>query len=148
MINDFRGAYSFLSNFYKAPVTYRGITYSNSEAAFQAAKTLDEAERKTFANLEPAVAKRRGRQVALRSDWEKIKVNVMYEVCYAKFTQNPELKEKLLATEYEYLEEGNTWRDRTWGTVNGKGKNLLGKILMVIRAQLRDECTVEYTPYE
>lgn len=45
----------------------------------------------------------------LRHDWEKVKFDIMYEICKAKFSQNAELKDKLLATGDEYLEEGNTW---------------------------------------
>ena len=56
----------------------------------------------------------------------------------AKFTQNEELKEKLLATENEELVEGNTWHDTYWGVCNRRGKNKLGKILMRIREELRD----------
>lgn len=63
----------------------------------------------------------------------------MYEICMAKFTQNEDLKEKLLATGNDILEEGNTWGDKVWGTVNGVGENKLGKILMKVREELRNE---------
>lgn len=59
MINEFRGKYFFLSNFYEVPVSYRGITYRNNEAAFQAQKVSSEDERKTFANLNPSDAKKK-----------------------------------------------------------------------------------------
>ena len=49
----------------------------------------------------------------------------MYEIVLAKFTQNPDLKKKLLATGDEHLEEGNTWGDTIWGTVDGVGENRL-----------------------
>lgn len=137
MINDFRYKYFFLSNFYMAPVEYNGIKYTNSEAAFQAQKTTDKAERAKFASMSPSDAKRAGRHVKLRKDWEDIKVNVMYEVCRAKFTQNSELKAKLLATGNEMLIEGNTWGDKVWGQVNGEGMNYLGKCLVRIRDELR-----------
>ena len=135
MINEFRGPYYFLSNFYEAPVTWNSITYRNNEAAFQSAKTNNLAVRETFATMDPSTAKREGRRVTLRPDWEEVKYQIMYEICLAKFTQNKELRDRLLATGDEYLEEGNTWGDRIWGTVNGQGNNWLGKILM----QLRDE---------
>ncbi len=138
MIDEFRGKNYFLSNFYSAPVTYEGITYENNEAAFQAAKVLDKSEREKFAKLDPSSAKRKGRRVQLRHDWEKVKFDVMYQVCLAKFTQNEDLRKKLLATGDEHLEEGNTWGDRIWGTVNGKGQNNLGKILMRVREELKD----------
>lgn len=137
MINSFRGKYYFLSNFYDAPVTYEGLTYMNNEAAFQSAKVLSKQERELFTGLDPSAAKRRGRAVTLRSDWEKVKNQVMYDICKAKFTQNEELKAKLLATGEAHLEEGNTWGDTTWGTVDGVGENRLGKILMQVRYELK-----------
>ena len=88
--------------------------------------------------MAPNKAKAKGRNVILRSDWEQIKNKIMYEVCYAKFTQNPELKEKLLLTGDEELIEGNTWHDTYWGVCNRRGKNKLGKILMRIREELRN----------
>ena len=136
MIDKFIGDYYFLSNFYEVPVTYEKITYQNNEAAFQAQKTLDVNKRKDFAFLDPAAAKKYGRKVYLRSDWEEVKFNIMYEICKAKFTQNPELAQKLLATGEEELVEGNDWGDTIWGKVNGKGQNNLGKILMKIREEL------------
>ena len=133
MINEFRGKYYFLSNFYEAPVTYNGITYQNNEAAFQAQKVKDLEKQKKFADLNPSAAKRKGRNVHLRDDWEKVKDQYMYEICLAKFSQNEDLKKKLLETGEQHLEEGNTWGDKIWGTVNGEGQNRLGKILMKIR---------------
>ena len=47
-INEFRGDYAFLSNFYPAPVSYMGQTYANNEAAFQAQKTLSAREQRKF----------------------------------------------------------------------------------------------------
>lgn len=140
MINSFRNEYYFLSNFYEAPVTYNGITYKNNEAAFQAQKVAPSKEAMLeFRDLNPTEAKKLGRKVSLRSDWENIKVGVMKDLVYAKFSQNPDLQEKLIDTGDEYLEEGNTWGDRVWGAVNGVGANLLGQILMEVREELRDK---------
>ena len=138
MIRTFRGAYYFLSNFYNAPVTWDGVTYQNNESAFQSAKVIPDG-RRAFAELDASDAKKLGRQVPLREDWEAVKDNIMYEICKAKFTQNEDLKEKLLATGNDILEEGNTWGDRVLGTVNGVGENRLGKILMRVREELRNE---------
>ena len=132
MIDSFRGKYYFLSNFYMAPITFDGITYQNNEAAFQAQKVFGE-ERLQFANISPNEAKKLGRKVTLRSDWEEVKESLMEEIVRAKFKQNPDLMEKLIDTKDEKLIEGNTWGDRTWGVVNGQGLNLLGKILMKVR---------------
>lgn len=136
-IDDFRGAYRFLSNFYDAPVTYLGVTYANNEAAFQAQKCTDNTVKAMFARLNPSEAKRLGRNVQLRPDWETVKYDIMYEVCKAKFEQNDDLREMLLNTGDAYLEEGNTWNDRCWGTCRGVGENHLGKILMKIRDELQ-----------
>lgn len=139
MINSFTGEYFFLSNFYSAPVTYEGITYYNNEAAFQAQKCTDKSDMQQFAQLDPSQAKRLGRSITLRKDWEQVKISLMTEIVRAKFTQNPELAEKLAATGSAHLEEGNNWGDRIWGTVNGVGANNLGKILMQIRNELRED---------
>ena len=139
MIDSFRDEYFFLSNFYECPVTFGGITYQNNEAAFQAQKTLEPAMRERFAGMNPTSAKHAGRRVSLRADWEEVKADLMYQICRAKFSQHPDLAQKLLATGDEMLIEGNNWGDRTWGMVNGKGKNLLGQILMRIRNELAEK---------
>lgn len=138
-INSFRNEYYFLSNFYISPVTYKGVTYSNNESAFQSAKTLNKEIRKLFETTTPNEAKKLGRVVSLRPDWDRVKYRIMYEIVLAKFTQNKELKEKLLSTGSLYLEEGNTWGDTIWGTVKGKGDNYLGKILMRVREELNGQ---------
>lgn len=136
MINKFRGENRFLSNFYETSVEWEGLVYPSSEAAFQAAKTLDQEERKRFQTMKPVEAKHEGYKVKLRENWEDIKIDVMYQIVLAKFSQNEFLKQKLIATGREWLEEGNTWGDRTWGTVDGIGNNYLGKVLMAVRSVL------------
>lgn len=143
-ITKFRGANFFLSNFYPTPVKYQGLTYQNNEAAFQAAKVANTSHRNqqvSFTQLTPAAAKRKGRHVQLRSDWEKVKDQVMFDVVYAKFSGNPTLTKKLLATEDAILVEGNTWHDTYWGydMRQKRGQNKLGKILMQVRRELRSQ---------
>lgn len=138
MITSFKGRYFFLSNFYSSDVAYDGIIYKNNEAAFQAQKTLDLNERKTFAYMNPSEAKRAGRHVKLRPDWETVKYDYMLAICRAKFSQNPGLATQLLNTGDKELIEGNDWGDKTWGQVNGEGQNLLGKILMQVRDEIRN----------
>ncbi|CAF1844460.1 NADAR family protein [Bacillus subtilis] len=142
-IDEFRGKYYFLSNFYNSPVTYEGITYQNNEAAFQAMKVTTDEIRKQFADLPPNLAKRKGRNVQLRNDWEEVKEQYMYEIVLAKFKQNRDLKKRLLATGTSELIEGNTWGDVIWGMCKGQGENKLGKILMRIRNELKSEREVE-----
>lgn len=135
MINSFRGQYLFLSNFYEGKVfEYKGMKFTNTEAAFQSQKCLN--LQKDFEMMRPSQSKRLGRHVPLRPDWNKVRDDVMYEVCMCKF-QDPELRQKLLDTGDRYLEEGNTHGDKYWGTVKGEGKNRLGHILMRIREELR-----------
>ena len=130
-INEFKGKYFFLSNFYNREVTYNGFTFKNNEAAFQSMKCPERIAE--FINLNPSEAKRLGRRVKLRTDWEDIKDNIMYEICMAKFTQNQDLQKRLLETGNAYLIEGNTWGDIYWGMSNNFGENKLGIILMKIR---------------
>ena len=84
----------------------------------------------------PALAKRYGKAVSMRPNWDEIKVRVMCEIVEAKFTQNPNLTNMLLATEDAILIEGNTWGDTFWGVCDGKGENNLGKVLMRVRDRL------------
>lgn len=138
MISKFDDEYAFLSNFYSAPVLYNGLVFANNEAAFQAQKCPYRSIEFTFID-NPGTAKRLGRKVKIREDWEEIKDRVMYEVCLCKFTQHEDLKKKLLETGSEELIEGNYWHDCYWGVCEGQGKNKLGKILMKIREELRKE---------
>lgn len=137
----FRNEYYFLSNFYNCKVTYEGLTYKNVEAAFQAAKCTGEHLhlRNDFVNLNGGEAKRKGRKVPLRADWENVKVNIMHQLVLSKFKENPELRKMLLATGNIELVEDNTWNDTYWGRCNGIGKNMLGIILMQVRYELLHE---------
>lgn len=135
MISEFRGKYYFLSNFYSSPVYYRGMTFRNAEAAFHAQK--DRSRASEFTRLNPSEAKRLGRRVRLRRDWEDIKEDIMFEVVMAKFGGSQALADALLATGDEKLVEGNTWGDRYWGVCDGNGLNKLGGILERVRENLR-----------
>ena len=137
MIDRFRGKYFFLSNMFNMNITMSGKEYTCTEAVFQSFKTKDQDERAKFAGLSGKEAKRLGRSVSLRPDWDKIKVEVMKWVIHQKF-QNPELRQLLLDTGDEELVEGNTWGDTFWGVCNGYGKNMLGKILMEERESIRN----------
>lgn len=139
MIGTFDGEYAFLSNFYPSFITDEDyITYPTVEHYFQAMKTLDKGVRFYIAiQATPGKAKRLGRRLDLRPDWEFIKDSIMEEALRIKFS-NPKLRKALLDTGDEYLEEGNTWGDQYWGVCNGVGKNKLGKLLMKIRQEIKE----------
>lgn len=137
VIDCFDSEYDFLSNFYPCDVTYKGITYPSSEAAFHAQKTRDVYQQVTFTKMNPSQAKRAGRKLDLRPDWEDVKYQIMYEIVLEKFIQNDDLRRKLLATEDAELIEGNHWGDKYWGVCHGVGENNLGKILMEVREYLQ-----------
>ena len=86
-------------------------------------------------------AKRYGRKVEMREDWNEVKVEYMTKIVEAKFTQHPELALRLLETGDKLLKEGNYWGDVFWGIDHqtGEGENHLGQILMNLRARYRKE---------
>jgi ribA/ribD-fused uncharacterized protein len=146
-IDSFTGEFRFLSNFFASPVTYGGVTFPTAEHAFQAAKTLDPALRRRIAGLpSPGEAKRFGRSVALRADWERARKPVMLVVVLTKFTESPLLGARLADTADApdpRLTEGNTWHDNYWGNCTCTrccplpGLNYLGRTLMAVRDAVR-----------
>lgn len=138
-----REGYGCFSNFYVCKVEYDGITYKNSEAAWQAQKTLNLDKRIEFSKLSGTQAKTVGRKLTLREDWEQVKYDLMVDILRSKFSNNPKLKEILLGAEDAVLVEDTTgWHDNTWGDCTCAkcrsvvGKNLLGKALMEVREEL------------
>ena len=140
IINDFSGEYRFLSNFYQYDFEFKGLTYHNAEAAFQAQKCASEEEKIKYTEVKnPVVAKRMGKkEPGFPSNWDEICYGIMKEILIAKFS-NPELLAKLKATGSATLIEGNHWHDNRWGHCTcercskKEGQNWLGKILMEIR---------------
>ena len=115
-IDKFDGTeYGFLSNFYSSPIEYKGIKYPTVEHMFQALKSLNPMERMEIAAAAtPGKAKRLGRRVSLRSDWEEIKIDVMRTALQLKFS-DPVLRKKLIATISSLAEEtyiSEFYRDR------------------------------------
>lgn len=114
-IKLFGGRYNFLSNFHKSPITVNGDIYPTVEHAYQAFKSTDPHTREWVREAEsPHKAKQRGAEVTLREGWEDpdettrgLKYTFMLRFVRLKFIQNPELKEKLLATGDRKLSEGN-----------------------------------------
>lgn len=144
-ITSFRGTWRFLSNFYPAPLALWGKEWPTSEHAYQAAKILDgEQQEKIRLAPTPGRAKRLGRQIEMRPDWDEVKFDLMREVLRAKFA-DPVLAAKLVATYDRILVEGNTWGDRIWGmtqdaaTGRWTGRNMLGRLLMELRREMIKE---------
>lgn len=142
-IDQFKGEYAYLSNFYRSPLVIQGITYPTAEHAFQAGKTLDWQAAVAISTIPtPAMAKAAGRALTLRKDWEQYKDDWMKTVLFEKFRQHPELLRKLVATGEELLVEGNTWHDQIWGNCtcskhySTAGDNQLGHLLMKTRDEL------------
>jgi ribA/ribD-fused uncharacterized protein len=135
-INSFTGDHRFLSNFYPCEILFEGNVYPSVEGAYQAAKTLDQAERDRIRIAKaPGEAKKLGRRVTLQAGWNAMRVDVMRELLRTKFSNNV-LKVMLLETGDAVLTEGNYWNDYFWGICKGRGENQLGRLLMEIRTEV------------
>lgn len=139
IISSFTGDYYFLSNFYPVIVNLDGLFFQDAEAAYQMQKCVDPKDRLQFTELTRGKAKRRGKEVALRPDWEQVKFSCMQRVLQNKFSYDTPLADLLLETGNAELIEGNYWGDTVWGVCEktGKGQNFLGKALMARRYRLR-----------
>lgn len=157
MITSFRNENYFLSNMFPTKVTVPWGTYECAEAAFQAAKCVDETQKTMFINIDGFTAKKlggiygyNGHKIVLRPDWNDISYDIMRQVVTAKFS-NDILAQKLLATGEEELVEGSK-NDRLWGAVwNGtawEGENRLGKILAATRQNIRNGKKETFKPAE
>lgn len=150
VIGQFSGRYRFLSNFYFSPfpATMLGSEriFPTAEHAFQGAKVLacgswarankirwlDD----LLANSSAGAAKRAGKRIPIDLDvWTPLSIPVMATVLATKF-KDPYLRGLLTSTGDAVLIEGNDWGDRLWGQSGGKGRNLLGKMLMVERDRI------------
>ena len=141
-IEQFQNKFRWLSNFWFCDVEFNGLKYMNVEHAYQAAKCENAFDRQTIFHAEtPGQAKRFGKNVKLRNDWEQVKVSIMKDLLREKF-KNPYLREKLIATKDWTLEEGNHWHDTFWGICppgSGDGQNILGKLIMEVREEIKKE---------
>lgn len=132
--------YGAFSNFSRHPFELDGLIWPTSEHYFQAQKFEgDEYRERIRSTPSPMIAARlgRSRKVPIRSDWEERKDEFMYRAVLAKFQAHSDLKQLLLSTGQEEIIEKTT-RDYYWGCgANGTGKNMLGRILMQVREELR-----------
>lgn len=141
MIKKFDGKYRWLSNFAPCRVVLDGEEYPSVEHAYQAAKTTNIPSRKKIQRIKRANrAKWLGKRIGLRPDWEQKKVEVMFDLLRQKFSNEP-FRKLLLHTGKAHIQEGNTWGDVFWrvSLISGKGENMLGRLIMRVRDDLRDE---------
>jgi len=138
--------YGEFSNFKAYPMELKCKTWRTVEHYFQAQKfTGTEHEEELRTTASPMVVARMGRarKRPLRLDWEEVKDDIMRDAVFAKFDQNAEVRELLLSTGDDEIEEKTT-RDYYWGCgTDGTGKNMLGKILREVRAKLRERILSE-----
>lgn len=142
-----RGKYGCFSNFSKHPVNIDGKRYLTSEHYYQAMKFLDEPTQELIRKQKSAWdAAQTGRieTLPLREDWTDVMDDMMLKALFYKFHQNAEAADVLLSTgNAEIIEDSPT--DYYWGCgKDGTGKNMLGKLLMKIRDELKDYVRIEY----
>jgi ribA/ribD-fused uncharacterized protein len=134
--NSDSSRWSWMSNFHPGPYEIDGLWWPTVEHYYQAQKTLDENDRGIIRNMSyPWQAKRYGKLVKLREDWDTVKVDVMEKSLRIKFAVGTVLESRLLDTDGHVLVHLSPW-DSFWGS---PGFNKLGKLLMQIRGDLRDE---------
>ena len=137
-VND---EYGEFSNFSNHRIWLDDAYWPTSEHYFQAQKFHDavcrERIRRAHSPMDAANLGR-DRKQKLRNDWESVKVEVMRKALRAKFSQHAELKTLLLSTGDAKLVE-HTANDSYWGDGgDGRGRNMLGQLLMQVREELRD----------
>ena len=132
--------YGAFSNFAPYPISLDGKRWATTEHYFQAQKFIDPKLREQIRKASTpglAAGLGRNRKTPLRRDWEAVKVGVMRKAVGAKFAQHPDLAALLAATGDARLVE-RTENDSFWGDGgDGSGENMLGRILMEVRARLR-----------
>jgi ribA/ribD-fused uncharacterized protein len=144
LIDRFIGPYSYFSNFEPVVIFWKGMKFPSVEHAYVASKSLDPKFWRDVSQMkakDAGIAKKWGRNVKIRTDWEQVKVSFMEQFLIQKFNYD-RFKVKLISTKNEELVEGNWWHDNFWGNCscnkcsNIKGENMLGKLLMKIRREL------------
>ena len=153
------------SNFYQpANFVVDGISFNSSEQYFmyKKAEHFGDEQKKSeiLKSSEPAQQKQLGRQVKgfIEEEWSRVCMRYMYEACYHKFSQNPNLKQHLLKSLGKENVEASPFDD-IWGIklpandvraknkAQWRGKNLLGQILDVVRDELNEQKPLNETRY-
>lgn len=132
-------SYFALHNFSAHSILYKDILYHTVEHAYHSSKFDDENIKKEIQNAKsPLLAHELGLKYksGRKSDWDQIKVDVLYEIIKEKVSQHEEVKNTLLSTGDDEIVEDNP-NDEFWGNgKDGNGQNNTGKILMRIRREL------------
>jgi ribA/ribD-fused uncharacterized protein len=135
--------YGAFSNLYRREIDFEGVTYATSEHAYQSGKPRKDAVREwLLAAPTPSLLAMAAHGLYvwdIQPGWSKTKFDRMKRVLQAKFTQHDDLAKLLLSTGNERLVEAatvNNLVNRTWGEVDGVGRNMLGKLLMEVREEL------------
>jgi ribA/ribD-fused uncharacterized protein len=140
--------YGFMSNFYrKSPFTVGVFKWKTSEHYYQAHKAVEHDDFMRIYKAEtPGEAAEIGRSIKCREDWQDVKYDFMMEAIRHKFAQNPKYMVRLLETGDKPIvewTEGTVLADSEWGNAKDKdgnpGKNLLGKALMQLREELKQD---------
>ena len=138
--------YGAFSNLYRRSIIFEGETFTTSEHAYQAGKARKPEVRDWILSApSPALVAMAAHGLYywdIVPGWSRTKFDRMRGVLRAKFTQHNDLQKLLLSTEDARLVESATVDNevnRLWGEVNGKGRNMLGELLMELRADLRQK---------
>lgn len=141
-----KGPYGCFSNLWRCDVKFEGKVFPTAEHAYQYAKPRKERVRDWLMQCPSASLLAVTAHALLPWDvapgWSQVRHARMRAVVEAKFRQHPDLAHILLSTQDAELIESATVDNETnrrWGQVKGKGTNWLGKILMEVRAMLREE---------
>jgi ribA/ribD-fused uncharacterized protein len=132
------------SNWYPCKFTLDGVTYTSTEQHMMHQKALTFNDVETAAKVmeasHPSQQKKLGREIKNYNDkiWSEVRYEIVKRGCRAKFEQNPDLKEQLLADKGKEFVEASP-EDKIWGVgfhsdqaLFNKpkwGLNLLGKLL-------------------
>ena len=141
-------------NWFISPFKHKGILFNCEEQHMMWEKAVLFKDHKKMAEIlaepSPGAQKSLGRGVKNFNQevWEKHCYNLIKEGLRQKFEQHPELKTLLLSTGDAIMAEASP-KDQVWGIGRSgddpdaqvvgrwRGKNLLGKLLMELREEMR-----------
>ena len=103
-----------------------------------AKKSNDIGTRRKFTRFSAAKARKKESSIPENDYWEENKDEILYDLLKIKFTHNKDLKNKLLDTYPHELINNVSYPDTYYGVRFGEGKNELGKMLMRLRKELRN----------